>query len=118
MQKIKEIEEYSRKEDQIVVPIQYKPLPTLNHTIDPIYNCEAFLCSLGLKNINDDKSKIRLLKSADSDFIRMLAFLDCQSSFRSVNVGVLYVGEGQFTETEILHNKKGSESYEEFISLL
>jgi hypothetical protein len=118
MQKIKEIEEYSKKEDQIVVPIQYKPLPTLNHTIDPIYNCEAFLCSLGLKNINEEKSKIHLLKSADNDFKRMLAFLDSQSSFRSVNVGVLYVGEGQFTETEILHNRKGSESYEEFISLL
>ena len=117
-EKLKEIDEYSKNEELLAESITYKPLMQTKNNLDPEYVGESVLFALGLKNMTEGKCKITRIKSEDSDFMRMLTFLDNQSSFHSINVGVLYVGREQFTEKEILQNSIGSTQYEDFISKL
>ena len=77
----------------------------------------SFLSNLGI----DTKIRSNLveLKEKDDEFQTMIRYLDyfCPTRY-SFNIGVIYVNVFQNSQKSILHNIKGSNKYEKFISLL
>ncbi|GMI05714.1 hypothetical protein TrLO_g10621 [Triparma laevis f. longispina] len=67
---------------------------------------------------NDLFKVLRVTKDDDKKFktfVRNLQHLDITRSRETVKIGVLYVGNGQTNQKEVLANQKGSVMYEEFI---
>jgi hypothetical protein len=54
----------------------------------------------------------------DSIVLRALSVLDRQPTVEFHKIGVVYVGKGQFQESEVLGNKVGSRQYEQFLDKL
>ncbi len=64
-------------------------------------------------------AQVTLLNETNPDFRMLLKFLDSDCVLRrSIKLGVIYVGRGQFDQKSILYNTKGSAKYEELLRRL
>jgi len=81
-------------------------------------HARVFLSHLGGLNIISG-TKLALLDGNESEFRSLLKFLDSQCELRrSMKIGVIYVGEGQYEQRTIFLNTKGSRKYETLLTQL
>ena len=81
-------------------------------------HARVFLSHLGGLNTISG-TKLALLDGNESEFRSLLKFLDSQCELRrSMKIGVIYVGEGQYEQRTIFLNTKGSRKYETLLTQL
>ena len=93
------------------------PLPVIK---DKLMDPSFFLAQVsGIPNpFSSDTLSLPVLLPSDDSFMRSLSVLDRTPVIDLHKIGVLYLDQGQSTESDMLGNVRGSEAYGEFLESL